>query len=344
MTLRGGRRASFLALVAMFSVPLAVGHAQSVGGSKIADASIKTYGETLVAAIDQDAHRKAVLASLRQTSDALLLRVELELLQLRIVGTSSINRETWAYIKRPGVTDTMVYRAGDLVGGFRIVQIEDEFIVVERDGIRLWQNVSGDDPSEKTLGLLEADLDAGGDDMPIRGVDIKIASEQIKVLAKAYGSARIVEASTVISNPNGGPVFTLADTKRFIVPLDGRMTSGFGYRKNPMGGGGKVHKGVDIAAAYKSPVRAAAAGQVKSASRNWSKGKYVEIRHADGFKTVYFHLAKTSVKKGQWIGQGDVIGYEGSTGISTGPHLHFEIHKDGQAIDPALFIRNLSRR
>lgn len=344
MSPRDGRFASLLALVALFSIALGVGHAQSIGGSKTADASIKSDREVNVTAIDRDVHLKAVLASLRQTSDGLLLRVELELLQLRIVGTSSINRETWAYIKRPGVTDTMVYRAGDLVGGFRIVQIEDEFIVLERDGIRLWQNVSGDHPPEKTLGIFDTDLDAGDDDVPNPGVEYKIASAEIKVLAEAYGSARIVEASTVISNPNGGPAFTLADTKRFIVPLHGRMTSGFGYRKNPMGGGGKVHKGVDIAAAYKSPVRAAAAGQVKSASRNWSKGKYVEISHADGFKTIYFHLAKTAVKKGQWIGQGDVIGYEGSTGISTGPHLHFEIHKDGQAIDPALFIRDLSRR
>ena len=125
--------------------------------------------------------------------------------------------------------------------------------------------------------------------------------------------------------------------------MDGRVTSGYGTRQNPMGPSKKMHYGVDIAAPHGEKIRAAADGIVHDTGSYWPRGKYVEITHKNGYTTHYFHLTKYTVYDGQKVERGDVIGYEGSTGNSTGPHLHFEIQKYGTAKDPALYLSNLKK-
>ena len=117
------------------------------------------------------------------------------------------------------------------------------------------------------------------------------------------------------------------------------FTSPFGYRKHPLSGTRKFHYGVDLAAPTGTPIYATRSGTVDIASYNGSAGYYVQINHGDGYKSIYMHMTHYVVKSGQHVSQGQVIGYCGSTGGSTGPHLHFGISYRGTYVNPANYIR-----
>ncbi len=120
-------------------------------------------------------------------------------------------------------------------------------------------------------------------------------------------------------------------------PLDGaRISSNFGMRKHPISGFNKMHKGVDFAAPTGTPIYAGGNGIVEYVGSNGGYGKYIRIRHNNGYKTAYAHLSnyKKGISKGVRINQGEVIGYVGSTGNSTGPHLHYEIIYQNKHINP----------
>ena len=120
-------------------------------------------------------------------------------------------------------------------------------------------------------------------------------------------------------------------------PINGsKLSSGFGMRKHPISGYDKLHKGVDFAAPSGTPIFAAGNGVIEFISNNGGYGKYIRIRHDSTYKTAYAHMKnfKKGLYKGARVKQGDVIGYVGSTGKSTGPHLHYEIIKNGNQINP----------
>lgn len=119
----------------------------------------------------------------------------------------------------------------------------------------------------------------------------------------------------------------------FVRPGDGRLTSSFGRRW------GRLHAGIDLAAGTGSTVRAAGAGTIASAGMENGYGNCVRIKHADGTVTVYAHMSALIVKSGQRVAAGQQVGREGSTGHSTGPHLHFEVRIDGTPIDPIPWLR-----
>ncbi len=130
-----------------------------------------------------------------------------------------------------------------------------------------------------------------------------------------------------------------ASLKRILMqtPIDGaRMSSGYGMRRHPVLGYNKMHKGVDFAASSGTPIYAAGNGVIEKAGRNGGYGNYIRIRHNNGLKTAYAHMRKFAkgMKAGKHVRQGDVIGYVGTTGRSTGPHLHFEVLKNGKQINP----------
>ena len=120
-------------------------------------------------------------------------------------------------------------------------------------------------------------------------------------------------------------------------PLDGaRISSNFGMRKHPISGFNKMHKGVDFAAPTGTPIYAGGNGVIEFLGTNGGYGKYIRIRHNNGYKTAYAHLSKykKGISKGVRVNQGDVIGYVGNTGNSTGPHLHYEIMYNGKHLNP----------
>ena len=125
----------------------------------------------------------------------------------------------------------------------------------------------------------------------------------------------------------------------FLWPVDCYyITSCAGNRWHPITGGWKYHSGTDIGASYGMAVYAAAGGTVTLADWNGGYGNCVMIDHGNGYYTLYGHLSAINVYAGQWVGQGSVIGYVGSTGNSTGPHLHFEIRDGSGCLDPEGFF------
>lgn len=127
----------------------------------------------------------------------------------------------------------------------------------------------------------------------------------------------------------------------FINPLiiKWRFTSGFGYRADPFTGVRQFHNGVDLAVPQGTPVQAVMAGKVMLSGWSNVYGNYVIIDHGNGYQTMYGHLQKKLVSKGATVNQGERIGLVGSTGYSTGPHLHFTVYKNSKAINPVPFLK-----
>lgn len=121
-------------------------------------------------------------------------------------------------------------------------------------------------------------------------------------------------------------------------PVSGTITSPFGYRRSPFGGGMEFHQGLDIAAPMGTTVTAASGGTIISAGWYGGYGNYILIDHGGGMATGYGHLSQIFVSAGQQIQKGQAIGAVGSTGMSTGPHLHFEVRVNGKPTDPAAYL------
>ncbi|MDR1956614.1 MAG: M23 family metallopeptidase [Treponema sp.] len=126
----------------------------------------------------------------------------------------------------------------------------------------------------------------------------------------------------------------------FIYPIRGRLTSPFGWRNDPISGVRRYHAALDLAAAMGTPIKAAMDGRISSVGLNSVYGKYIIISHANGYQTMYAHMSATSVSQGSMVSQGAKIGEVGSTGYSTGPHLHFAIYKNGRAVNPLDFLKS----
>jgi murein DD-endopeptidase MepM/ murein hydrolase activator NlpD len=119
------------------------------------------------------------------------------------------------------------------------------------------------------------------------------------------------------------------------------IASGFGYRIDPIYKTVKMHAGLDFAASQGTPIYATANGVVKTAGNTGNGyGNHVVIDHGYGYETLYGHMVRVKARPGQHVNRGDLIGYVGSTGKSTGPHCHYEVHKNGQKLDPVYFFYN----
>ncbi len=123
-----------------------------------------------------------------------------------------------------------------------------------------------------------------------------------------------------------------------IWPVSGTISSPYGRRSAPFSEHSEFHRGVDIRAPYGSPVKATGNGVVRTVSYQVDYGKYVEIDHGNGIVTKYAHLSKVLVRKGQHVQKGEKIGMVGTTGNSTGPHLHYEVQYRGVPINPAPYL------
>ena len=117
--------------------------------------------------------------------------------------------------------------------------------------------------------------------------------------------------------------------------MPGAVSSNFGMRRHPILGYSRMHRGMDFRAGYGTPILAATDGQVVGAGWAGGYGQQVKISHPGGLMTTYSHMSGIAMRAGALVRQGQVIGYVGSTGLSTGPHLHYELYKDGVPVDPA---------
>ncbi len=173
------------------------------------------------------------------------------------------------------------------------------------------------------------------------------ASATIDELEYAYDEAKEREyqewlaAQPKPEPPTGGNAGApnTVDGVTWLIPVNyTRFSSPFGYRIHPVYGDWRFHYGVDLSAPQGTPIIASRSGQVTTATYDSSSGYYVSINHLDGFSTRYLHMTHYIVSPGDYVVAGQIIGYCGSTGTSTGPHLHFSVYYNGTAVNPALYI------
>jgi len=131
---------------------------------------------------------------------------------------------------------------------------------------------------------------------------------------------------------------TLVSSTPTVAPVRGLLNSGFGVRRDPFTGEGAFHAGLDISTLRNEPVLATASGVVVKSGWRGDYGKAVEIDHGTGYRTVYGHLATILVRDGQKVQRGERVGLVGSTGRSTGPHLHYEVRQGDRILNPLEYI------
>lgn len=168
--------------------------------------------------------------------------------------------------------------------------------------------------------------------------DIAAKEKELKKAEYDEWMATYVPPTT---RPSGGtkPSAQAPSSSGWVCPVPYyRLTSPFGMRKHPILGYNRMHNGVDMACAAGTPIYAAKSGKVTIAGWGGQAGNYVSINHGDGFASVYMHMTNYIVRAGQYVTTGQVIGYVGSTGLSSGPHLHFGISYNGTYVNPMAYI------
>jgi murein DD-endopeptidase MepM/ murein hydrolase activator NlpD len=171
--------------------------------------------------------------------------------------------------------------------------------------------------------------DAGGE----KAGELLYASMTVGGVSNKYYRFRTPDGVVDFYNDRG------SNSRKFLIqtPIKaGRFTSGFGFRRHPLLGIRKMHTGIDWAAPPGTPILAAGDGTVELAERHGGNGNYILLRHGNGYKTAYSHQSRfaAGIKKGGKVRQGQVIGYVGTTGLSTGPHLHYEVLVNNRFTNP----------
>ena len=123
-------------------------------------------------------------------------------------------------------------------------------------------------------------------------------------------------------------------------PVDGRLMSSFGHRSDPFSGTEAFHAGVDISAPRGAPVRVTADGVVSTAEWAGDYGRLIVVDHGNGIQTYYAHMSRLDVIAGQWVRRGEVVGRSGATGRATSPHLHYEVRRQGTAVNPHSYLNS----
>jgi murein DD-endopeptidase MepM/ murein hydrolase activator NlpD len=163
--------------------------------------------------------------------------------------------------------------------------------------------------------------------------------EQFYNLRAQALSGRVSRALEGGLTPNfSGDWTQLADAPS-MWPIEGPVTSSFGERQDPFNGEGAFHAGIDISASYGSPVRATADGDVTNAGMGTGYGREIVLNHGHNVSTLYGHLSSIAVLPGQHVTRGEVIGYVGQSGRSTGPHLHYEVRLNNVPVNPHKYLR-----
>jgi murein DD-endopeptidase MepM/ murein hydrolase activator NlpD len=169
--------------------------------------------------------------------------------------------------------------------------------------------------------------------------NVKAALDEFYSLRNQAMSGRVSRALEGGFKSGSGGDWTLFADAPSLWPLEGRVTSSFGERQDPINGEGAFHAGIDIAAPYGSPVRAAADGDVMNAAFGSGYGREVTISHGHDVMTLYGHLSSMAVVSGEHVSRGQIIGYVGQSGRSTGPHLHYEVRVHMVQVNPHKYLR-----
>lgn len=242
----------------------------------------------------------------------------IERLQNEVIALSGQSREVMDRMERVSELETQLQQFIKKYGG--------------QEGLRNLSSLSYEEP--ETLG--------------VGGEFIAVHENEIERLA-AVTRQQFAEMSLLLDEMERNIPNTLKKARQTQHSISGtpsewptlskRLTSNFGYRSDPFSGRASFHAGIDIAGRTGDPIYAAGAGKVITTAKDGSHGKYIVVEHPGGLQTWYLHLSRIGVSTGDSVKKGQEIGSLGSTGRSTGPHLHFEIVKQGEPVDPMPFLK-----
>ena len=207
----------------------------------------------------------------------------------------------------------------------QVVQVENAVREkLSKDGVKI---------GEQAVDKKSKELDKGGQGGSTTADQLTVLEVQDEINWKklAYKKENLTNMLLALSNTGDGT---------YGWPVSGgEISSFFGLRADPFGGGSDYHPGIDIAVDYGTPIKASSTGTVEEAQWNGGYGRFVSIDHGNGITTCYGHMSAIAVQPGQTVRRGDVIGYAGSSGYSTGPHVHFEVRQNGSPVNPLNFAR-----
>jgi murein DD-endopeptidase MepM/ murein hydrolase activator NlpD len=272
-------------------------------------------------------------------------------LNIRIVGTASFQGRQTALVEDLNTHSDSFYKVGDPIYGYKITAIGADGIDLEKDG---QHNFVAFEPS--TLRAVAGEDKSGG---PVVA-NTYLPETSFRQMAWAApnfytGPGRLGDQTQWdLFSPrnNRGPgklpamsgdlSIASAASGLFSMPLATfkRLSSGFGYRKHPIGGGSKMHKGLDLSADRGTRILAADNGTVTWSGWKGGYGYCIIVDHHNGYETLYGHCSKLIADVGDNVRKSDLLAEVGSTGASTGNHLHFEVHKNGTPVDPEPYLAN----
>lgn len=242
------------------------------------------------------------------------LRQEIQLIRNKVEVMESTIERVRNYAKKLQIITGQGDKAsGELPWGPADVEPEVEREPASKGGRR------SSIPLPNNLSLAQQTLDDRVDKLQTVSLRTETALSQLQV-------ALLAQSAIVAATPS-------------LIPIAGWISSTFGYRRNPYDGSFKLHAGVDIAAEPGTPVRAPADGMIIFAGYREGYGKVVVIDHGYAIRTLFAHNSKTFAAPGLRVKRGEIIAQVGSTGHSTGPHLHYEVRKNGVPVNPATFFR-----
>ncbi|GAC1612781.1 MAG: hypothetical protein NVS3B27_07540 [Novosphingobium sp.] len=225
-----------------------------------------------------------------------------------------------------GIVGSSLYRSARAAGA-PPVAIQDYLRALDEHAM-----LDGIDPSDEFDFVLSYRRSAGGEAQPgdLLYAGLDSCSKARTELVRWGKDGELVDALADVT----APAMQQEETIGPGAPVAGHVTSGFGLRRHPILGYVRMHAGIDFAAASGSPIYAVSDGQVSYAGWHGGHGNYVRLEHGGGVATGYGHMSRIAVSPGSRIARGQVIGYVGSTGLSTGPHLHYELLRDGHPVNP----------
>jgi murein DD-endopeptidase MepM/ murein hydrolase activator NlpD len=241
----------------------------------------------------------------------------------------------------------LVAVAGGLLYGFYGLTQQAEHLRIEHENKRLRAE---NDKQKQELQNLNHRVDAV-EDTSRKLAEVSGVAEEQKNVRGQGGPARPVDNAAMLAALESKTAKVERELRMYegflrqhgvipsLWPVSGRLESGLGGRRNPFGGRGyEYHEGQDIDASYGTPVQVSASGRVVIAGRQRGYGNVVYVDHGNGLSTRYGHLSEINVTVGQTVTRGQTIGLVGSTGRSTGPHLHYEVRINNQPVDPRQYL------
>ncbi|MGB3612304.1 MAG: M23 family metallopeptidase, partial [Elainellaceae cyanobacterium] len=198
------------------------------------------------------------------------------------------------------------------------------------------------DRLEERAGIPDSEMEREPTQNPRGGISMQLGPEEMLAAAEHHLPSLSLRLHRQVK-PALTDTLAEEETKAAAMPVgipvkDSRISSKFGMRSNPFGRGYELHNGIDFKGAMGTPIYATGSGTVETAVLSRGYGNHVIVDHGYGYKTVYAHLSRMAVSAGDTVDRGTVVGNLGSTGRSTGPHLHYSVYYHGDAVDPQDFL------